>query len=38
MSKRPTVVILVVVLVAVVFWLGGHAVWNVVLAMHGGGR
>jgi hypothetical protein len=36
-SKRSTVVIVVLV-VAVVLWLGEQAVWNMILAMHGRGR
>jgi hypothetical protein len=33
--KRNIIAIVTVVVVAAVLWLGGHALWDVVLAMHG---
>lgn len=38
MKKRSILMIAAVVVVAVVFWLGGQALWNMLLAMHGRGR
>jgi hypothetical protein len=35
MNRRSIVAIIVVVVVAVAMWLGGHALWNTILAMHG---
>lgn len=37
MSRRSTVVIVVIVVLAVLSWFGGHALWNTLLAMHGRG-
>jgi hypothetical protein len=34
MSKRTIVVVVALIVVAVGLWLGGHAVWNVLVAMH----
>jgi uncharacterized membrane protein len=33
--KRSIIAIVTVVVVAAVMWLGGHALWDVILAMHG---
>jgi hypothetical protein len=35
MNKRSIVAAVTVVVVAAALWLGGQALWNVVLAMHG---
>jgi hypothetical protein len=35
MNKRSTIALVVVVVAAVAIWLGGQALWNVILAMHG---
>ena len=37
MNKR-LIVIIVLVVVAAGVWLGSHALWNALLAMHGRGR
>ena len=34
-NKRSTIALVVVVVVAVALWLGGQALWNVILVMHG---
>jgi hypothetical protein len=35
MNKRSIIVIVAVVVVSAAMWLGGHSLWNVILAMHG---
>ncbi len=35
MNKRSIAAIVMVVLVAAGLWLGGHALWNLLLRMHG---
>jgi hypothetical protein len=35
MKKRSIVAIVLVVVVAAAAWLGGHSLWNAILAMHG---
>lgn len=35
MSKRAIAIVAAVIVVAALFWLGGHALWNAVLVMHG---
>jgi hypothetical protein len=35
MKRRSIATAGIVIVVAVVMWLGGHALWNAVLAMHG---
>jgi hypothetical protein len=35
MRKRSVVAIVTVIVVAAVIWLGGHALWDAILAMHG---
>ncbi len=37
MNKR-SIVLIVAVVVAAALWLGGHAFWNTLLAMHHRGR
>jgi len=37
-NKRTIVAIVTVVVVAGVVWLGGHALWSAILAMHGHAR
>ena len=34
MNKRSILVIAGIVVVSTVVWLGGHALWNVIVAMH----
>jgi len=34
-KKRSIVVIVVVIVVAAALWLGGQALWNTIVAMHG---
>jgi uncharacterized membrane protein len=34
MRKRSIVAIVTVIVVAAVIWLGGHALWDVIVAMH----
>jgi hypothetical protein len=34
-NKRSAIAVVAVVVVAVALWLGGHALWNIVLALHG---
>ena len=36
MSKRSIVVIVAVGVVVAVLWIGGHLLWDTLLAMHGG--
>ena len=38
MKKRSILTIVAVVVVAAAFWLGGQALWSMLLAMHGRGR
>jgi len=38
MNKRSIVVMAIVVVVAVGLWLGGQALWAMILAMHERGR
>jgi hypothetical protein len=35
MKRRSIATAVTVIVVAVVLWLGGHALWNAVLVMHG---
>jgi hypothetical protein len=35
MKRRSIATAVAVVVIALVIWLGGHALWNAVLAMHG---
>jgi hypothetical protein len=34
MSNRSVVVVLVVVILAAVLWVGGHAAWDTIVQMH----
>lgn len=37
MSRRSKVVLVVIVVVPVLSWFGGHALWDALVAMHGHG-